>query len=190
MLIHPGFCLCPGPRGAPENGLKKDKGAVGYIVVTPMKLADGSEVLINRGWVPTIESRTAEQEKNGLVTIVGVLTNGEARPPFLGDYELGSEEKPWIYLDAEMMSQHMNLSAPQVAGSNGEAPKASTGPARVSNLSSSESEEDSEDADMRNVLHGGALVVEALGECSCCLLSRHNAIKARANCGVCAFREP
>ena len=58
---------------------------IGYWVMTPLTLADGSVVLINRGFVPADRadpSRRAEGQAGGPVEIVGLMRWSEDRNPF------------------------------------------------------------------------------------------------------------
>jgi len=61
------------------------EGRVGYVVVTPLVLPDGSAVLINRGWVPATGGARPEPSAvpaalRGDVTVVGYLRRSESRP--------------------------------------------------------------------------------------------------------------
>lgn len=59
----------------------------GYLIITPFKLADGRQVLINRGFVPdrakAADTRDAGQT-GGVMTIIGLLRLPEARSIFAG----------------------------------------------------------------------------------------------------------
>jgi cytochrome oxidase assembly protein ShyY1 len=60
-------------------------GAVGFEIVTPLVLADGTAVLVDRGWVPAPESGalaapTAPPAPSGDVTVVGQIHLSESRP--------------------------------------------------------------------------------------------------------------
>ncbi len=61
------------------------KGTLGYNIITPLKLADGRLVLINRGWVPSekklIETRP-ETKVRGVTTVEGLIRYGAERNPF------------------------------------------------------------------------------------------------------------
>ena len=61
------------------------EGAVGYEIVTPLLLADGTAVLIDRGWVPSkdgdaISAPAAPPAPTGEVTVVGQVHLSESRP--------------------------------------------------------------------------------------------------------------
>ncbi len=52
------------------------KGAVGFQVVTPLRLADGAFVLVNRGWVPDERKDPAtrpEGQVSGTMTVAGAI---------------------------------------------------------------------------------------------------------------------
>ncbi|KAJ3187121.1 Surfeit locus protein 1 [Gaertneriomyces sp. JEL0708] len=100
-----------GPRTRADNeaqggGLVSGAMPIGYYVITPFKLEDGSVILVNRGWIPRQlegESRRADQIE-GVVTIEGVLRNGEEARIGLPANRPG--EAPWIWLDVAGMSKH------------------------------------------------------------------------------------
>jgi len=60
-------------------------GAVGFEIVTPLMLDDGTAVLVDRGWVPSangdaISAPVASAAPTGLVTVVGQVHLSESRP--------------------------------------------------------------------------------------------------------------
>jgi cytochrome oxidase assembly protein ShyY1 len=60
-------------------------GQVGFEIVTPLLLADGSAVLVDRGWVPAaaggaLAAPTVPPAPSGDVTVVGQLHLSESRP--------------------------------------------------------------------------------------------------------------
>jgi surfeit locus 1 family protein len=73
----PVYGLAPGDRqGAPLQG---------YYLVTPLKLAGGAVVMVNRGFVPMDlrdPARRPESQPQGEVTITGLVRAPEARNPF------------------------------------------------------------------------------------------------------------
>jgi len=73
----PVYGLAPGERqGAPIQG---------YYLITPMKLASGAMVMVNRGFVPTDlrdPARRPERQPAGEVTVTGLVRAPEARNPF------------------------------------------------------------------------------------------------------------
>lgn len=61
------------------------EGRTGFEVITPLRLADGSAVLVGRGWVPASGSARPEPSAvppvpGGEVTVVGYLRRSESRP--------------------------------------------------------------------------------------------------------------
>lgn len=60
-------------------------GAVGFEIVTPLVLADGTAVLVDRGWVPSekgdaVSPPVAPPAPTGQVTVVGQIHLSESRP--------------------------------------------------------------------------------------------------------------
>ena len=76
-LEAPVYGLAPGERqGAPLQG---------YYLITPLKLASGAIVMVNRGFVPTDlrdPARRPESQPQGEVTVTGLVRAPEARNPF------------------------------------------------------------------------------------------------------------
>jgi surfeit locus 1 family protein len=70
---------------AGSSGLRPDVKGVGYWIVTPAQLADGSVVMVNRGFVPE-EKRAPlsrpEGQTEGSATLIGVLRWPEQRGLF------------------------------------------------------------------------------------------------------------
>jgi cytochrome oxidase assembly protein ShyY1 len=61
------------------------EGAVGFEIVTPLVLDDGTAVLVDRGWVPPAEGRAtaapvASPPPAGTVTVEGQIHRSESRP--------------------------------------------------------------------------------------------------------------
>jgi cytochrome oxidase assembly protein ShyY1 len=60
-------------------------GSVGFEIVTPLVLADGTAVLVDRGWVPpsgdgAVAAPAAPPAPTGTVTVVGQIHRSESRP--------------------------------------------------------------------------------------------------------------
>ena len=55
---------------------------VGYLVMTPLKLADGGSVIVNRGFVPEQLKAAAAQGPAGEVTVTGLMRSTEGRTWF------------------------------------------------------------------------------------------------------------
>ena len=87
----PVYGLARGERqGAPIQG---------YYLITPLKLAGGAIVMVNRGFVPTDlrdPARRSESQPQGEVTVTGLVRAPEARNPFTpnDDPARKAEERP------------------------------------------------------------------------------------------------
>lgn len=62
----------------------QENGNPGFYVITPLTLADGTSVLVNRGWIPTVSSDEQESPAipsppSGTVTITGRLQQSETK---------------------------------------------------------------------------------------------------------------
>ncbi len=81
-----------------------DGGAVGYHIITPLLLADGRAVLVNRGWVPLekrlAESRTGSPE--GQVWVTGIVRDVGERTTFTNDNNPSTGE--WYWFDPDAMA--------------------------------------------------------------------------------------
>ena len=100
-------------RGAPDydrervwSGRTFD-GTPGVALITPVRLADGSAVLVDRGWVPSPDARTvnrAAAREGDTVELVGLAlrgprARGDVDPAALADsfpYPLGSLVVQWL----------------------------------------------------------------------------------------------
>ncbi|MEM7123870.1 MAG: SURF1 family protein [Pseudomonadota bacterium] len=79
-----------------------DGGDVGYHIITPLLLADGRAVLVNRGWVPP-EKRLAESRSGspaGQVWVTGIVREFSERTAFANDNDPSAGEWYWIDPDA------------------------------------------------------------------------------------------
>jgi surfeit locus 1 family protein len=77
----------------------------GFYVFTPLRLADGSLLMINRGFVPTRlrePAKRAEAQPQGEVTVTGLLRNPERRGWFVPANEAGRDE--WFVRDLGSMA--------------------------------------------------------------------------------------
>jgi surfeit locus 1 family protein len=54
-------------------------GGQGYLVLTPLRLADGSVVLVDRGFVPEANKAAADDVASGATSVVGLMRASEAR---------------------------------------------------------------------------------------------------------------
>jgi len=90
-----------GPRSAPPGS---DKGAAppgaptqtGWDVITPLTLADGSRVIVNRGWVPR-DATAAIDQPAGPQRVTGVLKQGDKENKY-GFNDVASGRYVWLDL--------------------------------------------------------------------------------------------
>jgi surfeit locus 1 family protein len=83
------------------------QGAIGYQVVTPLQRADGSILLVNRGWVPDDRkdpARRAEGQVAGNVTIEGAIRAPGRQHWLQPDNE--PAKNLWFWMDLGAMAQH------------------------------------------------------------------------------------
>ncbi|HTO82060.1 MAG TPA: SURF1 family protein [Methylomirabilota bacterium] len=88
------------------------EGSVGYQIVTPLQLADGSVALVNRGWVPDTRKDPAKRAAGqvaGTVTVDGVI-----RVPGVQHW-LQPDNEParniWFWSDLPAMAAHAGIPA-------------------------------------------------------------------------------
>lgn len=90
----------------------KGAGYVGYEVITPLIRADGSIVLIDRGWVPT-EKKTPQSRPQGQVegvhTITGIARMSQEKPWAVPANRPG--EDIWFYGNIAEMEAHLGIDA-------------------------------------------------------------------------------
>jgi surfeit locus 1 family protein len=86
------------------------EGSVGYQIVTPLQEADGSVVLVNRGWVPEAAKDPAKRPQGqvgGSVTVDGAI-----RAPGLQHW-LQPDNEParniWFWSDLQAMAAHADI---------------------------------------------------------------------------------
>ena len=86
------------------------EGSVGYQIVTPLQQADGSVVLVNRGWVPETRkdpAKRAEGQLAGTVTVDGAI-----RAPGVQHW-LQPDNQPtqniWFWSDLPAMAAHAGV---------------------------------------------------------------------------------
>jgi surfeit locus 1 family protein len=98
----PVYGLAPGERqGAPLQG---------YYLITPLKLATGAIVMVNRGFVPTDlrdPARRPESLPSGEVTITGLVRAPEARNSFTPDDDPARNQ--WFARDPQAIAAAHNL---------------------------------------------------------------------------------
>jgi surfeit locus 1 family protein len=86
------------------------QGAVGHQVVTPLRQADGSIVLVNRGWVPDDRKdpgTRATGQLAGTVTIEGAIRAPGRQHWLQPDNE--PEKNRWFWNDLPAMAQHAGV---------------------------------------------------------------------------------
>jgi surfeit locus 1 family protein len=82
----------------------------GYQIVTPLRLADGGAVLVNRGWVPLANKDPATRaagEVPGTVRVEGVVRLSGGKGAFTPDNEPGPNL--WFYPDLAQMAAAAGL---------------------------------------------------------------------------------
>eukprot|EP00435_Cladocopium_sp_Y103_P068616 s173_g31.t2 len=97
-----------GPRpGSDETG----ENTPGVLVVTPLRLEDGSTVLVNRGHLPSYRlDRATRKEVPTWVRVRGVLEEGEI-PNLVGRYarlKNRPDKKQYLYLLADELAENAN----------------------------------------------------------------------------------
>ncbi len=88
-------------------GATSPNGHPGYQVITPLRRADGSSILVNRGFIPqerkAPDSRAAG-ELDGEVTVTGLLRLPPAGKPHWFIPANSPERNYWIYVDVPAMA--------------------------------------------------------------------------------------
>ena len=91
-------------------GARSLRGNVGYHLVTPLRRADGSAVLVDRGWIPLDRRDPAARGDTlagGEVTVTGIArTTGRRNWLTPAD---SPQENFWFVVDIEAIGRHMGL---------------------------------------------------------------------------------
>jgi surfeit locus 1 family protein len=90
----------------PNAGLSQP----GYLVITPLRLADGAHVLVTRGFVPESNRDPATRSAGqigGEVTIVGLMRAPETRNAFTPADDPG--RNAWFTRDPALIARHLGL---------------------------------------------------------------------------------
>jgi surfeit locus 1 family protein len=92
-------------REVAVHAIERRSGGAGYLVLTPLRLADGALVFVERGWVPTDKREAATRAQGnppGEVSVEGLLRLAPAKKPgwFLPANDPGRGEWFWIELPA------------------------------------------------------------------------------------------
>ncbi len=93
-------------------GATSPEGRAGYQVITPLRLADGRSVLVNRGFIPqdrkAPESRAAG-ELDGDVSVTGLLRLPPSGKPHWFIPANNAERNYWLYVDVPAMAAAAHL---------------------------------------------------------------------------------
>lgn len=93
-------------------GNRPRRGQPGYHVVTPLQRADGSVVLVDRGWVPLdrkLPQSRADGQIDGTATVQGIAR--AARAPGIFTPKNQEEANFWFYIDPPSMGRRADLRA-------------------------------------------------------------------------------
>jgi surfeit locus 1 family protein len=90
------------------NATERSRGGAGYLVLTPLRLASGAVLLVERGWIPReLRDRLRREAGNptGEIAVEGILRLApEGRPGwFVPDNDPAKNE--WYYLDLAAMAR-------------------------------------------------------------------------------------
>jgi len=84
------------------------RGGAGFDVVTPLRLTDGTVLMVNRGFVPTDKKAPetrAPGEISGPTSVVGLLRLAPAGKPSLFIPENDAARNSWFYVDLGAMAK-------------------------------------------------------------------------------------
>lgn len=93
------------------GGSRQFKGEPGYYIITAMKLADGSDILINRGWVPEKLKDAAKRPDTlvqGEVEIMGNIMPAEQKTLYIHDNQ--PKRNLWFYINLDEIRDYLGLS--------------------------------------------------------------------------------
>lgn len=89
---------------------KPFEGNPGFHLITPMRLADGRTVLVNRGWI-ALKAKgpedTSSMHVEGLQTLEGLIREDGLRGSFVPDNEPAKEV--WLYVDTAEIAAYRGL---------------------------------------------------------------------------------
>ena len=105
-------------------GPRTHAGQPGYHVLTPLRLADGAVLLVNRGWVPADAKDPAKRPEGqaaGEVAVQGVVMALSGPNPFTPDNDPAANRWFWIDLPAMVRAVGEPL-LPMVLAADGTAP--------------------------------------------------------------------
>jgi surfeit locus 1 family protein len=90
------------------HGIERQRGAAGYLVVTPFRLEDGRVVLVERGWVPLDKRDPATRSAGnpgGAGAVEGLLRLAPAGKPGWFIPENDAARREWFYIDVAAMAR-------------------------------------------------------------------------------------
>lgn len=93
------------------GGSRQFKGEPGYYIITPIKLSDGSDVLVNRGWVPERLKDAGKRPAtlvSGEVEITGNIMPSEQKTLYIHDNQ--PKRNLWFYINLDEIRDHLGLS--------------------------------------------------------------------------------
>jgi surfeit locus 1 family protein len=82
-------------------------GGPGYLVMTPLELANGESVLVNRGFVPVELKSAAEQGPAGETVVTGLLRDSESRTLFTPADDPARGQ--WFTRDVEAIAKALDV---------------------------------------------------------------------------------
>lgn len=88
-----------------------DRGNVGFQIIVPFRLADGREILINRGWVPTAKRDPATRaagQMAGEVTVGGLIRMG-GRGGWFAAPANDPQRNLWIWVDLPAIAAKVGI---------------------------------------------------------------------------------
>ncbi len=92
------------------GGSRKFKGEVGYYVLTPMLLANGQVIMVNRGWVPdNLKDAIArpQTQTKGQVEVTGAIMANEEKGLYIHDNQ--PERNLWFYVNLDEMRNFLKI---------------------------------------------------------------------------------
>ena len=100
------------------------RGNVGFHVLTPIRLSNGKNILINRGWVPREKKAPSTRVEANILNkteVTGIINPGFKKGAFSPKND--ATKNVWLYIDFDEMSSAINLELEEFvidANENGE----------------------------------------------------------------------
>lgn len=91
-------------------GARSFRGNAGYYLFTPFALTGGTEILVNRGWIPLTRKDAilrAQGQTEGEVTLVAHIRGAARVNPFAPDNQ--PEKNFWFWVDPPAMAKHLGI---------------------------------------------------------------------------------